>query len=305
MKKILLSSNPDKLREFKRYIPEIEMKKGLDLREVNGTPIQVAIYKAIESGPGTVVEETVLEVNGREVVDIKWKINDLKHGSKAVWKTTLAWNLGDEIRIYLGLIQGTIDTTDIDPSAFGFDSVFKPNNADKTLHQMTPEEKEEHSARKNAAVDLRENRYIKSVSIDEIPEWTGSYQNEEVDQDQVNTNIIIKGKEYFKYTSPSTSPKKQFLVLKDDIDRMKNLTYASKHLEPDGDAFQATYYKIDPHTGGIRSTGGTASPSYYLQADEIMEYLMQDKDWFLKQITTGRTWFFPDEIKETLDLFFL
>ena len=173
----LITSNPYKFKEFQKLIPNISMENGQDLKEVDGTKEEVAIYKALMAGDNCMVEDTILEVNGKEIVDIRWKIKELKTGQKSVWITTLALNKNNHIILFKGEISGTLDTEKFIKDTFGFDSVFIPNNSNKSLHELK-NEKDNFSARKLAIQNFMKNNSYKIISIESIPKWTGKWQND-------------------------------------------------------------------------------------------------------------------------------
>jgi len=179
MKKVLITSNQDKLKEFKTCIPDIEAKSGKDLKEVQGTAREVAIYKALEADVGSVVEDTILTVKGEEIVDIRWKLNSIPTATPALWTTTLAWNCGDEIKLFTGIVEGFIDKDKDVPEAFGFDGVFIVKGTGKTLYELGKKKHtKKNSARKQAALLLKAEKPAEVIKVSDIPKWTGNYQNE-------------------------------------------------------------------------------------------------------------------------------
>lgn len=172
----LVTSNENKLKEFQRYIPSLESEKGKDLPEVDGNKEEVAIHKAKLAGDGFLIEDTILEVDGKEVVDIRWKLSELQN-SNAKWITTLALNTDGFIYLYKGETQGTIDTNKYQENSFGFDSVFIPKGSFQTLHEIG-DKREPFSARKRAIEALVENNFYFKVEIKDIHEWKGKWQNQ-------------------------------------------------------------------------------------------------------------------------------
>lgn len=189
---IFSTSNKTKIEEFKKYIPALKFINGPDIKEVAGDYLDVIIYKSKDMGPGFLVEDTILIVNGIEVVDIKWKIDELKENDKAKWITTLAFNDGQEISVYKGSIDGVI-TKKKGSEGFAFDPYFIPielmnkNMLDfdinYDLQGLTLAELDNlgfkylFSARKKAIDNLKKNKSLFIKKLKEIPEWTGSYQN--------------------------------------------------------------------------------------------------------------------------------
>ena len=60
--------------------------------------------------------------------------------------------------------------------SFGFDSVFKPENSDMTLHDLK-DKKENFSARKLAIEKLKNNDFYFKKAVKDIPKWNGDWQN--------------------------------------------------------------------------------------------------------------------------------
>lgn len=175
---ILVTSNEDKLREFRTMGLAIGIERGIDLREVAGTMDEVILYKALDAGAGRVVEDTVLQVDGEEIVDIRWKIGQLssRGSAPAAWTVSLGHNDGTCIRVYRGVTQGTIRADEAPPDgAFGFDPYFVPDGTFCSLHELG-ERKRDFSARLAAIRCLRADRPILVREISHIPPWNGTYQ---------------------------------------------------------------------------------------------------------------------------------
>ena len=188
MKLKLLSSNENKLKEFKRIIPEIESIKGIDLDEVKADADTVVLYKAKDAykiakenglgkNEGIIVEDTILEINGEEVVDIKfskiYKKEDFQDVD-AKWLVRLGLAINDKIYLFKGEIIGKIINKERG-EGFGFDPYFIPEGSSKTLAELGAE-KDNYSARKKALLAFKENNYYLEKDINDIPEWVGEYQ---------------------------------------------------------------------------------------------------------------------------------
>jgi len=179
---ILKSSNEFKINEFKRILgDQLKIEKGNDLPEVDSKVIDVIIYKSIAAGKNVIVEDTTLTIDGEEIVDIKWKVNELKNNNSltpAIWKTYIAYNDGEYIRLYEGLVNGVI-VPDSKDKGYGFDPYFLPDGSDVTLAVLAQEgNKDKFSARQKALINLISNRLFDRVEIKDIPEWNGKYQNQ-------------------------------------------------------------------------------------------------------------------------------
>jgi len=179
----LVTSNESKIKEFKRFGLDVDICKGADLPEVLGTPLQVITYKALAAGKDNMVEDTILTIDGVEVVDIKARIDELKDmsGIPAVWTTSVAVSTGENLLTAHASITGKINKPAISPDgSFGFDAYFYPDEAnDLSLHQLELKgTKDEYSARKRCIeVFMLGTEGYQETPIASIPEWDGEYQN--------------------------------------------------------------------------------------------------------------------------------
>jgi hypothetical protein len=102
------TSNQNKLAEFLRSGFDVNIEPGVDLREVAGTPTEVVVHKALDSGPGIIVEDTSLDIEGYAAgVNIRWALDqvtaDMRQsgcalGPKAVWRVMVAYHLNGLIK---------------------------------------------------------------------------------------------------------------------------------------------------------------------------------------------------------------
>ncbi|CAH7341126.1 conserved hypothetical protein [Vibrio chagasii] len=179
----LVTSNEFKIKEFKRFGLDVEITKGADLPEVLGTPLEVVTYKALDAGVDCMVEDTILTINGKEVVDIKARIDELTNLSdaSAVWTTSVAVNTGTKVITAYACTVGKIGIPAIPTvGSFGFDAYFYPDNAnDLSLHQLELNgTKDDFSARKRCIeVFMTGSEGYKETALSDIPKWTGEYQN--------------------------------------------------------------------------------------------------------------------------------
>jgi inosine/xanthosine triphosphate pyrophosphatase family protein len=178
----LLTSNPNKLKEFQAYLGDkLTMSKGVDIKEVQADSETVILYKSLAAGKNTIVEDTVLFVDGVEVVDIRYKLDSLKELKKApvsLWQVMMAYNDGNHIYLFKSATIGTLKAvSDVPDDAFGFDPNFYPANSDKSLYELEKMgKKESFSARVGALKNLSEFVVYDKIQINTIPPWTGDYQ---------------------------------------------------------------------------------------------------------------------------------
>lgn len=178
----LVSSNRKKLAEIARYGLDLDLRPIEDLPEIDGTPDQVAIHKALAAGTGAIVEDTILFVAGHPWVDVRWTLDKVQAhaGDLSVWRTTLAHNDGQSIRLYVGEVPGRlVAAQQVRPDAFGFDPWFCPDGYDLSLDELEQAgRKDEVSARRRAVQALLAKQPTLVVPIDQVPTWEGGWQAE-------------------------------------------------------------------------------------------------------------------------------
>ncbi len=174
----LNTSNLGKFEEFKRLFNqhgESLETTHLDLDEIDADAIKVIAHKASQLGDHILVEDTSLNIKGNSVgVNIRWLMDHLKDlvGRQAEWVVLLAYRQGNEVCIYKGAIQGTIVEAK-GSTGFGFDPVFLPDGATKTLAEAKPDNV---NARAKAVEALLKNDlYLKHPVIEN---WNGPWQNQ-------------------------------------------------------------------------------------------------------------------------------
>lgn len=187
---VLTTSNKNKLEEFKRFGLSFDVSEGIDLKEVKSNINNVIVYKALDAGVGKLVEDTVLIIDDEEIVDIRWKIDELKQmdNPKIFWITSLA--ILDEdgfVYVYRGEIRcnlvDNVDTLVIPEDAFGFDPYLHPVTEDRNIKSSfydleKVDLKDAYSPRKMAVKSLIKGDYVIRINKNQIPKWTGEYQND-------------------------------------------------------------------------------------------------------------------------------
>jgi len=175
---ILVSSNKNKIEEFKEYISNLKIQEGKDLKEVDGNMDEVIIHKAKAAGKGFVVEDTIVSVDNKEIVDIRWQKDSIEEGKEIKWIVSLGYNDGDKIHVYRAEVDGITTLKRKNEKAFGFDDIFIPYGTNKTLFELE-NEKGNFSARKMALSNFSNKKELFSIKIEDVLEWKGKYQNEE------------------------------------------------------------------------------------------------------------------------------
>ncbi|MFS1426490.1 non-canonical purine NTP pyrophosphatase [Vibrio splendidus] len=180
----LVTSNENKITEFNRLAGDLSfsIEKGQDLKEVKSNDaIEVAIYKAIDAGVGCIVEDTILTIDGEEVTDIRYRLDELRMRqaeARLSWITTLAVCHEDRVEMHRGVINGRFSPLDIIPDdAFGFDPFFIPDGETKSLYVLEKEGiKDQFSARKLAIDSIRYGNSFHSILLSGVSKWEGEYQ---------------------------------------------------------------------------------------------------------------------------------
>lgn len=186
----LVSSNKNKIAEFKRFGLPCDVAEGIDIKEIQSNLEDVILYKALDAGVGNLVEDTVLSFNDEEIVDIRWRLSELAELKDPVihWTTSLAV-LDEDGFVYIysssiqcKLIDGAAEITTPD-DAFGFDPYLVPvvNNTHetKTFYELEKEGIKDHYAPRKMAVNLLLiGGYKAKIKASQVPKWIGAYQND-------------------------------------------------------------------------------------------------------------------------------
>lgn len=180
----LMTGNPKKLAELLRLGLDASMgEPSPDLPEVLSDPVTVAVRKSLLCGPGTVVEDTSLDVDGADVgVEVKWLMDNLSSlsGRRAVFRVILAMNDGDTVSVFEGRQEGRLDgSRPSSVGAFGFDPCFVPDGSGgRTLLELEKSGmKDLFSARARAVEAFNAREPLSRVKTSDIPEWTGEWQD--------------------------------------------------------------------------------------------------------------------------------
>lgn len=176
----IISSNQNKISEYKRFgIPNLEVITGKDIREVSGTSEEVIIYKAIEAGEEVIVEDAILIIDGIEIVDIKYQLENLTNfiGKHAVFKITLGFQSNGIIKTFSSELQGNIQNLKKHEDNFGFDYCFIPKDSTKSLYEIDKlGYKDVFSPRRKAIDKILHDEFDNSYNVADIKPWTGEYQ---------------------------------------------------------------------------------------------------------------------------------
>lgn len=175
----LVTGNEDKIREFSRFgLASLSFAKGEDIDEVDGTPDEVIVYKAIEAGAMRIVEDSVVLIDGEPMVDIRWKLAELDGliGKRIDFEVRLGANDGTSVHVFKGRTSGRI----VEPrgdGGFGFDMFFEVDGTGMTLAELASLGlKDSDSPRLAAVKQLLSWNADFSAEIGSVPSWKGPMQ---------------------------------------------------------------------------------------------------------------------------------
>jgi inosine/xanthosine triphosphate pyrophosphatase family protein len=175
----LVTSNLNKLEEYRSFgLPDLAIAEGADLPEVDGSPDDVVIYKALAAGEGRIVEDTILAIDGRPVVDIRWQLAALEEqiGLPVRWDVRLGLLMDEFVHVYKASLDGVLVSPGGD--GFGFDPFFCVKGEGLTLAELAAEgRKSDFSARKRAIERLVSGTPDILLNARDIPEWSGAFQH--------------------------------------------------------------------------------------------------------------------------------
>lgn len=175
----LVSSNAKKLEEYKRFgVEDLQIETGVDLNEVDGTPLEVIIHKAIAAGAGRIVEDSVLVVDGETFVDARWRLDSVNEwfGKRATWIVNLGINDNGVVSVYTGTVDGVFQPAR--GEGWDYDPYFLIEEENMTLAQLeNAGRKDEYSARNRAARNMIDNVPAHRTAIEDVQDWVGSFQH--------------------------------------------------------------------------------------------------------------------------------
>ncbi|CAM4141938.1 non-canonical purine NTP diphosphatase [Flavobacterium antarcticum] len=115
---------------------------GLEVDYLNGAP---GVYSARFAGE---------QKNDQDNIDkVLKELKDVQN-RKANFKTVIALNLNDEQKLFTGIIDGNITTTQKGNQGFGYDPIFQPTKYEITFAEMDQKEKSAISHRGQAVSQL-------------------------------------------------------------------------------------------------------------------------------------------------------
>lgn len=187
IKKLILgSSNKSKIQEYQSFGLDINTKSIPDLKEVDGSELEVILHKVLElKEENVLVEDSTLTVENAQIgVNTKWLMKELKYnpdynGRKASWFVYIGFLHQNQVYVCFSELKGTISQNKVNEEAFGFDSIFIPNGSQETLYELKLKNlKNNYSPRKQAVLKIINKNYDLIKAVNTVPIWTGKYQNE-------------------------------------------------------------------------------------------------------------------------------
>jgi inosine/xanthosine triphosphate pyrophosphatase family protein len=207
-KTLLMTANEGKINEFKELMDglvgfdrfkspnevksqdpiEVIKHKTKDMFDMNKKGV-LQYYNFVGNNTIIMVEDTSLMIEGFSVgTDIKYVVDHMEDyaGCKAEWNVYLGVTNGNSLEIYMGSIIGNLTKQGYGSSKFGFDKHFIPHDLEQdfnedylTLSQLQDIGKKHlFSARARAIHNFNKGNFIQKISLSEVPEWTGQYQEE-------------------------------------------------------------------------------------------------------------------------------
>lgn len=176
----MMTSNPFKTKEFTEM--GLHVIPG-DIREVQGTPEEVSIHKALAVDPFVVVEDTIVYIDGKPIVD--WKFSFAEHAKDGLifdWHVNLSYHDGVHVMVYNGVINckfvlpnGRVPTNPHfdDYSMLGLFSTLD----DRLLEDVKQTDNWANiDPRARALYNLTWDQSTSKTPIRLVSEWTGEYQ---------------------------------------------------------------------------------------------------------------------------------
>ncbi|HNZ86354.1 MAG TPA: RdgB/HAM1 family non-canonical purine NTP pyrophosphatase [bacterium] len=169
-----ITGNKDKFREVQSILENVE-QFDIDLPEIQEIDAKEIIKNKLHEAlkhkqENFIVEDTSLYLdclNGLPGPFIKWflktignqglfEITEKLKNNRAQAKTIIGYiDKNGEINFFEGVLNGKI-VSPIGENGFGWDNIFMPEIQEKTFAQMTTQEKNEISMRRNALNKLKE-----------------------------------------------------------------------------------------------------------------------------------------------------
>jgi hypothetical protein len=206
------SSNVKKIEDVNRLFPNISTKLSVDLPEIIDSAFNTILYKTLLSNENEIIEDASVEIDGKLIIDIKWKLETITHEQPGVWYVYLGVKRNNKIYIYKAEQTGVFkapnkENINSEQVVFAFDTYFKPDGSVETFHDLKLKGlSDKFNVRKMALDNLFNNIYVDVIEIDDIISdtkpliWQNGYrfldfiitnQNYSIEE-KIYNNLIIR-----------------------------------------------------------------------------------------------------------------
>ncbi|WP_457612116.1 XTP/dITP diphosphatase [Methanocaldococcus sp.] len=183
MKIYFVTGNKNKIKEAKAILKDFEIEQiKINYPEIQGSLEEVAEFgakycydilkkplivedsgffvEALKGFPGT-YSRFVQETIGNEGI---LKLLENKRDRRAYFKAVIGYCDKDGVRLFSGVVKGTVSEEIRGDKGFGYDPIFIPEGFDKTFGEMELEEKNKISHRRKALEELRKFLLSKKIN---------------------------------------------------------------------------------------------------------------------------------------------
>lgn len=184
MRPRLMTSNESKLKEFRRLGIDAEIGgPAADLVEPLADPLFTCAHKAFTCGPGSLCEDTRLDVDGADIgVLAKFLLEALPtlQGRRATFACCLALARDSDVVVWEGRVEGAIVDA-MGAGGFGFDPFFAPDGGQglRMGELDALGRKDEFSARARVCQSYLDSDPIAVFSFEELAKFQGPWQESE------------------------------------------------------------------------------------------------------------------------------
>lgn len=181
-KPVFATSSKKKQDEFK-LIESNSTFIDMDVREVMGNPDEVIMHKVLAVPEGAIVEDSIVVIDGKPIVDWKYTFKDhYVPGKEFTWELRLAVVENGVIHTVtcsrdLVFVDGPVDSPDFDPYAnLRSNPLFRTIKDYKDCDDNKSWMDDSHCPRQEALQLLRGEQFTYSIPVHVVQPWTGEYQ---------------------------------------------------------------------------------------------------------------------------------
>lgn len=201
-----LTTNPQKTKDFKALGFSVLKNDNEPTEILSPYSAEVALHKSKDTQIlNSVVEDTALSIEdvpflGTQIKDY-WSViaEDVSYnGKRATWEISVCLSTETHFIIATGVTEGIIKFPRVE-NAYHFDKVFAVQTDNKGLEFthwiLLPEQEREALSPRKKAVQMLKDAILKNdysaltvIEKENVPEWKGAYQSEELVNKIVNGN---------------------------------------------------------------------------------------------------------------------